>query len=374
MLAILVGIVALSDWLGRRAYLRQLGGALIVIILGAILSNARIVPMPDQLPALYGPIFTAVTPAALFLVLLEANLRSFRRAGAPMLIAFALGAAGTIAGVLAAAAALPGARTAIGDHFPAIGGMLAGTYIGGSANLNAVALAYGVGADGLLYVTTVVVDNVMTTFWILLTIALPALLARSRLFPRKVREEAEAGTAGDEAKPAVGGLAAVAVPLALAIAGTVLSNAVAAATGGRVPAILILTTLALAAAQIPAVARLTLARPMGMAGIYLFLAVIGISADISALAAAGAIGALLFGFVAIIFAVHLAVLLGGAALLRLDPDIVAIASNANIGGASTAIALAEVRKRDDLVIAGLVAGMAGTATGTYAGFLVASLL
>ena len=101
---------------------------------------------------------------------------------------------------------------------------------------------------------------------------------------------------------------------------------------------------------------------------------IGVSADISALAAAGAVGAILFGFVAIIFAVHLAILLIGGALLRLDPDVVAIASNANIGGASTAIVLAELRCRDDLIIAGMVAGMAGTATGTYAGFAIAALL
>jgi uncharacterized membrane protein len=138
--------------------------------------------------------------------------------------------------------------------------------------------------------------------------------------------------------------------------------------------VLILTTLALAVAQLRFTERIRLARPLGMFGLYLFLTAVGCSADLRALADAGALGAALFAFVAIIFLVHLAVLLIAGVLLRLDPDMIAIASTANIGGATTAIALAEVRRRDDLVLPGLLVGSLGTALGTYAGFIVGGFL
>jgi uncharacterized membrane protein len=54
--------------------------------------------------------------------------------------------------------------------------------------------------------------------------------------------------------------------------------------------------------------------------------------------------------------------------------MVAIASSANIGGATTAVALAEVRGREDLLLPGLLAGTLGTASGTYAGFAIGAIL
>ena len=368
VLAVLLAAVAASAQLGRAPFLRQVGGAFIVIVLGAVLANVGAIPMADALPAIYDPIFTVVTPVAIFLVLLEANLRALRKVGAPMLIAFALGAVGVMLGVVVAAQVTP-VRDMVGAHFAGLAGMFTGTYIGGSANFNAIALEYGVARQGTIFTAAVVVDNLMTNVWIIVTLLLAPLLARSRRFPRKV---VAAGAADGAVKP-IEGVNAVAVPLAAAVAAHLLSLWLARLTGGAIPAILILTTLALIAAQLPLVERFSLARTLGMFGLYLFLAAVGASADLAALAQSGSLGAAMFAFVAVVFAIHAIVLLGAAALLRLDPDVVAIASTANIGGSTTAIALAEVRKRDDLVLPGLLAGSIGTATGTYAGFAIAGL-
>jgi uncharacterized membrane protein len=211
----------------------------------------------------------------------------------------------------------------------------------------------------------------MTTAWILLTLALAPLLALSARFPRRRLAPPEAQ---GEPLPPFEGVISVALPLALAAGAIVASAALTALSGGAVPMVLVLTTLALAVAQLRFAERIRLARPLGMFGLYLFLTAVGCSADLRALADAGALGALLFVFVAIIFLVHLMVLLLAGVLLRLDPDMIAIASTANIGGATTAIALAEVRRRDDLVLPGLLVGALGTALGTYAGFIVAGLL
>ncbi len=76
-----------------------------------------------------------------------------------------------------------------------------------------------------------------------------------------------------------------------------------AARGARIPAILILTTLALLIAQLPAL-RLGGANMLGTYGAYLFLAVIGAYCDLGELAKLGELGALLMLFVTIALSLH----------------------------------------------------------------------
>ncbi|PZO11028.1 MAG: hypothetical protein DCF27_01355 [Lysobacteraceae bacterium] len=137
VLATLLATVALADWLGRQRGLHYAGAAAMAILLGALLANLGILPVAQDGVAAYDMVFALVTPSAISLVLLEANLRALRQAGPRMLLAFALGAVGTVAGVLVATAVVP---LEIGDRMAPLAGMLAGTYNGGSANFNAVAL------------------------------------------------------------------------------------------------------------------------------------------------------------------------------------------------------------------------------------------
>jgi len=378
LLAVLAIGVAVAELVGRLSWGRKVGAALIVIIVGALLANFRIVPPAGAGGLVYDPIFAVVTPAAIFLILLEANLKALRKAGGPMLIAFGLGAAGTALGVLVAGLLTP-ARAMLGGNFEALSGMFAGTYIGGSANFNAIALHYGVAREGGVYATAIVVDNIATGVWILITVAMPLLLYRTGLFGKPGERTAVAPDADPDAvvEPPLTGSLAVALPLALALTGVVIANLAAGwlkGLGLAVPSILILTTLALVAAQIPVVARMTLSRPLGLYGVYVFLIVVGASIDIAALIASGPLGLMLMAFVTILMLVHGVVLITGAQLLKIEPEIVAIASNANIGGATSAVSLAEAFGREDLVLPGVIAGTVGTAIGTYVGFAVVAIL
>ncbi len=375
LLALLVSVAA-AEVLGRVRYGRALGPALIVIILGALLANLRLIPPAGAGGPVYDVVFAVVMPAAIFLVLLEANLKALRRAGGPMMIAFFIGAAGTVAGVLAAVALTP-ARAMLGDKLAALSGMYAGTYIGGSANFNAIALHFGVARDGGLYTAAVVADNVLTGVWVVATLALPPLLLKTGLFGARRVAAAVPVDAGSAPPPPLTGVLAVAAPVTVALAGVLASDLLAgllADLGAPVPSVIILTTLALIVAQTPFVHRMTLGRPMGLAAIYLFLAVVGASADVGALVAAGPVGLMLMAFVVIIVLVHAAILIVAGWLLRIDPDIIAIASNANIGGASSALSLAESLGREDLALPAVLAGTVGTAIGTYVGFMVAGIL
>ena len=94
-----------------------------------------------------------------------------------------------------------------------------------------------------------------------------------------------------------------------------------AARGAAIPAVLILTTLALLAAQLRPVQALGGADLLGTYGAYLFLAVIGAYCDLASLAELGRIGALLALFVGLAVLIHGLVAFGGGALIGIEPEV-----------------------------------------------------
>lgn len=81
---------------------------------------------------------------------------------------------------------------------------------------------------------------------------------------------------------------------------------------------------------------------------------------------------LLFASVAVLL--HgIIVILAGSLIYR-DWDMISIVSQANIGGGTTAIALAETFRRKELILPAILVGSLGNALGTYLGFLMIILV
>ena len=378
IVAVLSLNVFLSEWLVRHSFCRHFGAALLVIVLTAIVANLGVIPTSTVGSPVYAGVFEYVAPLAIFWLLLQVSIRDILKAGMPMVVMFLIGAVGTLVGVLVGMWAINGSE-AIGEPYRAIGGMFVGTYIGGSVNFNALALHYGVARDGVLYGATTAVDNIMTAVWMVVTIAVPRALRG--VWPRPSRAPIEKPI--DEAsKPADDDTETVrpldlALILATGATALWLSGHLAAYLAKRelpVPSILILTTVALILGQIPAVARLRGSRLMGMFAVYLFLATIGAFCDFAALGEIRELGTTLLIFVTIVVAIHGVITFGMGALLRLDPDVVAVASQANIGGGTSALALARSLERSDLVLPAILVGSLGYGVGTYLGFLTAGYL
>jgi uncharacterized membrane protein len=256
--------------------------------------------------------------------------------------------------------------------------MFAGTYIGGSVNFNVIALHYDVVRQGILYGGAIVVDNILTALWMIATIAIPRFLAPLWRSPRTAAAPASTapllGIEEDtEAIHPIDLAIVVAVGIASHLASLRLS-ALLAEHGVPIPSILLLTIIALVLAQLPIVARMRGARVLGLLAVYLFLAVIGAFADLARLSALGSLGFTLLAFAAIIVAVHGLIVFAAAWLLRLDLPMAAVASQANIGGGTSALALARSLGREDLIVPGILMGSLGNAIGTFAGFLVAQML
>lgn len=377
LLGVLALLIAASEWLVRHTPLRHAGTALVAILLAAIVANLGIIPSGSDAAApvpVYDAVFAHVAPIGLFWLLLQVRVATIARAGPVMLILFLIGAAGTMVGVLVAARAV-GLANGVGSLHHAIGGMFAGTYIGGSVNFNAVALHYDVVRHGVLYGGAIVVDNIVTALWMVATISLPRLLAPIwRLARTGERPSASAPLLGIEEDTESVHPVDLAVIVALGIGAHLASLAAARWLGAGVPSILLLTVIALLLAQIPVVQRLRGARILGLLAVYLFLAVIGAFADLGRLGELGALGVTLLAFATIIVVVHGLIVFAAAWLLRLDLSTAAVASQANVGGGTSALALARSLGREDLILPGILMGSLGNALGTFAGFLVARQL
>lgn len=378
ILAVLMGNILVADWLTRFPVFRQLGTSLTVIILTAVTANLGLIPTSTNAPPLYDGIFTYLAPISIFYLLLAVDLRSLKRAGSPMVLCFFIGAAGTMLGVLAGMWAVAGPE-GFGELYYALGGMFAGTYTGGSSNLNAIALHYGVNKMGNLYAAAIATDNIVTALWMGVTLLLPQLL--NRYFPRQLEYNwtpAEKERFDAEANAQISDIETVSpTDLAMLIGLGVLGLFVAGQIAVWLPAIpkiLSLTTLALGLAQWGPIQKLRGVRVMGIFCIYLFLAVIGAYCDIAALLKDTHLALMMLLFVSVLVAVHTVIQFGVGALLRQDWAVISVASQANLGGSASCLALTKSLNRPDLHLPGILAGALGNAVGTYCGLLVAEYL
>lgn len=378
ILAVLMLNIVISEQLAKLPYFRALGTSLIVIIITAITANLGLIPASTNPPPIYDGIFTYLAPISIFYLLLTVNLKGLRRAGAPMVINFLIGAAGTMVGVIVAMNVVGGPK-GFGPLFYAVGGMFTGTHTGGSSNLNAIALHYGVNKAGNVYAAAIATDNIVTALWMGVTLLLPPLL--NRYFPRRLATTLSADETlryEQEANAQISDVETVnPQDLAILIGLGVLALYAAQLVAGYVPAIpkiLVLTTLALILAQLPQVQRLRGVRVVGIFCIYLFLAVIGAFCDLAVLAKDGQLALTMLLFVSISVPIHALFQFGIGGLLKQDWDVLGIASQANIGGSASCLALSKSLNRPDLHLPGILAGALGNAIGTYCGLLVAEYL
>ena len=373
VLAVLCLNVVICEWLATKPYFRQLGTALMVIMLTALTANLGLIPSSSPPSPVYDGIFTYVAPISIFLLMLSVNLKSIRRAGPSMIGLFLVGALGTIIGV-AVAIKMIDAAALLGEKYYALAGMLTGTYTGGSLNFNAVALHYGMAREGALYAATTAADNIVTALWMIATLALPALLRGKKGKLQKIAAT-EATSIPPDTFDEQETINPKDLGLLTALAfGTVFLADWVKTIFPALPTILTITTVALVLAQFPVVSRLRGSRVLGMFMIYLFLAVIGAYCDVPALLQDGTLAIWLLIIICTIVLIHAALLIGVAKLLKQDADVVAIASQANIGGSSSALALARSLGRPDLHLPAILVGTLGNGLGTYLGFAVAEWL
>lgn len=368
VMSILGLMVILAVYAGRYGFGKKLGAALLVILFTAVIANLGLIPTASNTIPLYDAIFTYLAPLGIFYLLLGVSLKSIKKAGAPMIVLFLIGSFATTVGILIAWYLID-PQSVIGEDAAIIAGMLTGTYTGGSANFNAVALAYNFQEKGILYAGTIAVDNVVSTIWIIITIALPSILRRfwKDQKVKSTNKEVEM----EEAKSI--DFYSLIWLVFLGIVSYFISEELSKLFP-QIPSIITLSTIAILLAQTKFIRTLRGSHELGLYLVYIFLAVIGAYCELSAVIELRTIGLvlLLFALLAVFFHGIIIIVLGS--FFYKDWEMIALTSQANIGGGTTAIALAETFGRKELIVPAILVGSLGNALGTYLGFLVVNFL
>jgi len=368
VLTVLCLMVILSLYAAKTKWGRPMGAALLVIVFTAIVANLKLIPSASNTIPLYDAIFGYLAPISIFFLLLGANLRSIKKAGVPMIGLFLIGSLATVLGILISWY-LVSPQSVLGDDGRILAGMLTGTYTGGSVNFNAVALAYDFQERGTLYAGAIAVDNVITAIWVIVTIAFPVLLRR--FF--KDKKISASSTENDKTENDGIDLQSMGWLLFIGLAAFLVSELIAEVLP-KIPSIITLSTLGIILAQTSFVSKLKGGHTLGLYLVYLFLAVIGAYCEISSVIALKEVGLTLLLFTSIAVLIHGCVIILLGAFTFRDWDMISIASQANIGGGTSAIALAETFNRKELILPAILVGTLGNALGTYLGFLVVSIL
>lgn len=368
-LTLLAGVLL---WLGRNrsdwSLFRWLPPIVLTYLTAMLLAGSGLWAINEAQSQAYAEIKRLLVPAMILLLLLQCRLGELLSLGPRLLAAFVVAAVGIIVGCLTAFLLF---RGLLGNDSWGVFATLAGSWMGGTANMVAVQTALAVPDADLGY--ALLVDSIDYSLWLMLLLALVPFAASFNAWTRADTVSLDRDIDAPEAQ------GQLREPQLLLLFGIGLMGAIGADQIGQwlgsegffsvsVVRILAVTAMGLLLAYTP-LARLGGSETLANALLYVMVATIASRTSFADLASAPLY--LLAGLV--ILLVHASFMLVAARLLRLDLFTCGIASLANIGGVASAPILAAAYSRQ-LVPVGVLMALLGYVVGTAGGLLVGRML
>ncbi|MFA3783979.1 DUF819 domain-containing protein [Melioribacteraceae bacterium 4301-Me] len=365
--AILIAVATFGIWSEKTKWGSKLSGAVVSIIGSFILSNLSIIPTVSPT---YDIVWSYLVPLAIPMLLFKANIKRIVKESGPTLIAFFLGAIGTIVGTIIAFSLLN-----LGVHNWQLAAIFSATYIGGSMNYVAASQAVQLNSPEIL-TAGVAADNLVMALYFLILFAIPSFKFFQKKYKTKHLENAEGPTEDfNLVEPGNNSTDLINIAKTFSIASGICALGFLAQDGLQLmgihhfvegSAILIITAITVLIATLfhKSVSKIKGADQIGTFLMQIFFAAIGASANIGVVLSYGPI---LFVFAGLILLIHLIFILISGKLLNLDLAEILIASNANMGGPTTAAAMAVGRKWNALVLPAILCGTLGYAIATFIG-------
>ncbi|WP_458397176.1 DUF819 family protein [Anaerotignum sp.] len=392
LMAITCGWAAFSIYAEQTwAWASKMSGAIVALLGALILTNVGIIPTNcvffDDI------VWGYVVPMAIPLLLLSCDIRKIGREAGKILIIFLIGAVGTAIGAVLGYNLLAGKV----DNLAGVAAMMTGSYIGGTVNFAAMAGAFDV--PGEASSAAVVADNLLMTLYFFVLIAIPSIKFFRSKFTHPHLDEVEAQGVSEEAKTQAAAfwgkkpisLCDIAINFAISVIVVWVSTEIAAVIAAAFPTnegrgivndligglfgnkYLILTTISMIIATVfsKPLEKLGGSQEIGTYLIYLFFFVIGAPASIKAIFLNAP---LLLVFCAIMVIVNMLFCFVFGKLFKFDLEDCILASNACIGGPTTAAAMAISKGWIKLVGPIMLVGTLGYVIGTYFGTFIGNFL
>ncbi|CAF2138052.1 BnaA02g10810D [Brassica napus] len=347
---------AFGLWSEKTKVGSAVSGALVSTLIGLAASNLGVISSDS--PA-FAVVLNFLLPLAVPLLLFRADLRRVVQSTGKLLLAFVIGSVATTVGTALAYYLVP--MRALGPDSWKIAAALMGRHIGGAVNYVAIANALEVSPSVLA--AGLAADNVICAVYFTSLFAIGSKIPAETLPPPTSDAETSKGSETENKIPVLLIATGIAVSLAICKVGALLTKHFGV-SGGSLPAITAVVVV-LATVFPSQFGRLAPSgEAMALILMQVFFTVIGASGNIwSVINTAPSI----FLFALVQIGTHLAVILGVGKLLNVELRLLLLASNANVGGPTTAAGMATAKGWNSLIVPGILAGIFGISIATFIG-------
>ena len=387
LLMVMCVAVAISIYLEQKyMWASKISGAIIALLFALVLSNLSIIPTACTL---YDDIIWGfAVPMGIPLLMLQCNMKKIWKETGRIMIIFCIGSAGTVAGAFLA-------YTLLHNFIPGLAGVAAimtGSYIGGGVNFAALATEFNVGE---IKAAATVADNLLMALYFFALIFIAGMKFFQKHYAHPHIDAVKVSDLKDAQTQAAAywnrkeiSLKDIAMNVAYCVVVVFLAKLIASGISAVIPTTNTLlsilntffgsqyvwiTTIAMFAATFgeKKVDNLSGSQEIGTYFIYLFLFVIGVPASIVKIITETP---LLLVFTGIMVLTNMLFCFVFGKLLHFDLEDIILASNANIGGPTTAAGMAISQGWTKLVGPVMLIGTFGYVIGTYLGVVVGGLL
>lgn len=375
ILAVLAAVTSFFFFLEKKTawkFFNYFPPLIFIYLLPVALSNGGLIPTRSPVYDFMG---ANLLPMFLTIMLLDVDILATVRVMGRGIFVMLLGTLGVIIG---APIALLIVKHGLGAEAWKGFGALAGSWIGGTGNMLAVAYALELDDSSLEFGYAVIADNAVYLIWLPIMLASKNFASKFNKFTRisagrvEMMEKAARGLTTDKGRVEMRHFLYL---FFFGFAVTALSSWLAGFVKPMPPILsyntykILLVTFFGVALSFTRAAKIPGSHALAMALVYLFVARMGAKADLSNLSSSVLwflLGAYIWIFI------HGFFLVGAARLFRVDVHTAAIASAANIGGAASAPIVAAYH-RTSLVPVSILMALLGYAIGNPAAIVAASL-
>ena len=360
-ISLIVAFFAFLDLKTNYRILKYIPAVVLIYATSMLFASFGLFEQNSQIHHVYRLTKTNLLPAMLFLMLLQIDFRHFLKLGKSLLIAYTLA-------VLSIAFAF--ILTAFMFHFDAntsaAFGALAGSWMGGSANMVAVGSALGVHEDAFAY--ALVVDSVDYTLWVMLLLF---LVPFAKFFNKFTKSDENLAYLGDIGCACSMGAKRYWLLIALALAVSLFCQILATKVIilNATTSIILFATLLGIAGSFTKLRSINGSSEVSTTMLYILIALIGSNAVIENFSG---LGTYVFAGLVILL-IHAFIMILGAKIFKLDLFSISVASLANIGGVASAPILAATYNKS-LVSVGVLMAIMGYIIGTFGGLLIGNIL
>ena len=371
--AIILVIATIAIFLENRYTLvAKISGAIMALIIALLLSNFNIIPLESKV---YDDVWGYVVPIAIPLLLFQCDIKKIWKESGRLAIIFLLSSVGTMLGAVVGFYLLR-------EYIPTlnnIAGTMTASYIGGGVNFVAVQTALNL--DKQLASALIVSANLLMVLYFFVLIIIPTIPFFNKYFKREYKNDIKNMDDKKEIKRPIT-LEDVAFNFTISVLIVAVSfgfsDLILAEDRGYVINFLankyiLLTSITVILATVFSTffKKLIGSQEIGTFLIYIFFAVIGIPASIKSIVVNSP---LLLVFCAIMVIINMVITFAFAKLFNFSLEEAILVSNANIGGPTTATAMAISKGWTKYVAPVMLVGTLGYVIGTYLGLILASSL